>query len=127
MSLNWKVRLSEAAQRDFDGIFLRTAEHFGIGQARLYRGMILDALRALRDGPAIIGAGNHPELPQGVKTLHIARKSKRGRHFIVFDASTAGRIRVLRILHDAMDMSRHIEPGDEDDDCPSPDRHPRRA
>ena len=108
MPQEWKVRLSESAQRDFDEIFLWTVEHFGIDQARAYRGVILDALQALREGPDIPGARLHPGLPRAFKTLHVARARKRGRHFIVFDASTKRRIDVLRILHDAMDLPRHV-------------------
>jgi toxin ParE1/3/4 len=50
-------------------------------------------------------------------TLHVARKRRRGRHFILFRADTnpnRGLIDVLRILHDAMDLERHVP--DEDDD-----------
>jgi toxin ParE1/3/4 len=87
---------------------LWTVEHFSINQARAYRDVILDALRSLQDGPTIIGAKNRSGLRQDLKILHVARKGKRGRHFIVFDASMAGHIQVLRILHDAMDIQRHL-------------------
>jgi len=108
MSPNWKVRLSEAAEKDFNEIFVWTVEHFGIDQAHVYRDVILDALRSLQDGPNVLGAKNLSGLPQELKTLHVARKGKRGRHFIVFDDSVDGQIQVLRILHDAMDIQSHV-------------------
>jgi toxin ParE1/3/4 len=103
-----RVRLSEAAERDLDDIYLWTAEKFGVDQARAYRRVLLDALRALRDGPDIIGVKDRADLAPGLKSLHIARQGKRGRHFIMFDAALAGHIRVVRILHDAMDIARHV-------------------
>lgn len=104
----WKVRLSEAAENDFNEIIVWTAEHFGIDQAHVYRDVILDALRALQAGPPLIGTRNLSGLPQELKALHVARKGKRGRHFIVFDDSIDGRIQALRILHDSMDIQSHV-------------------
>jgi len=108
MPPHWKVRLTEAAEQDFNEIFLWTVENFGIDQAHAYREVILDALQSLHDGPTIIGAKNLTGLPKNLKTLHVTRNGNRGRHFIVFDASIVEYIQVLRILHDAMDIQRHI-------------------
>ncbi len=108
MPANWTVRLSETAEQDFNQIFAWTVEHFGIDQAHVYRDVLLDALRSLQAGPTVIGARNLSGLPPELKALHVARKGKRGRHFIVFDDSTDGRIQVLRILHDAMDIQNHV-------------------
>lgn len=113
MPMKWSVRLSETAQRDFDGIYVWTAVHFGVAQARTYRGIVLQALKLLRDGPDVHGTRSHPGLPAGFRTLHVMRSGKRGRHFIVFDTPTADRIRVVRILHEAMDLSRHVTNSDE--------------
>jgi toxin ParE1/3/4 len=110
MPPNWNVRLSEAAQKDFNDIFLWTVEQFGIEQARLYREVVLDALQTLQNGPDVIGTRTHVALPGGIKVLHVARSGKRGRHFIVFDGSVTGCIQVVRILHDSMDLARHVEP-----------------
>ena len=104
----WKVRLSEAAEKDFNEIFVWTVEHFGIDQAHVYRAVILDALRSLQDGPTVIGAKNLSGIPPELKVLHVARKGKRGRHFIVFDDAMDGQIQVLRILHDSMDIQSHV-------------------
>jgi len=50
-------------------------------------------------------------------TLHIARGGRRGRHLILFqvESSAPDRIVVLRILHDSMDIARHL-PSDETDE-----------
>ena len=108
MASKWNVRLSEAAQRDFDKLYLWTLERFGADQAGAYRRLVLDSLRSLEGGPAIVGVKDHAGIPEHLRTLHVTRKGKRGRHVIVFDASMSGRIQVLRILHDAMDFPRHL-------------------
>jgi toxin ParE1/3/4 len=35
---------------------------------------------------------------------------RRGRHFIMYRAASGNVIEVVRILHDAMDLARHIPP-----------------
>jgi toxin ParE1/3/4 len=52
----------------------------------------------------------HPELGETVATLHVARQGRKGRHLLVFRVSASERVvEVLRILHDSMDLSRHLD------------------
>lgn len=113
MPPRWKVRLSDAARKDFDDIYLWTEEHFGIDQARHYRDAILNALQILEDGPDAFGTRKHLLLEDNFRVLHVARSGRRARHFIVFDGSMTGRIQVIRILHDSMDLARHVTADDE--------------
>jgi toxin ParE1/3/4 len=115
MASKWKVRLSEAAQLDFDELYLWTLERFGADQADSYRRLVLDALISLEGGPTTVDVKSHAEIPRHLKTFDVARKGKKGRHVIVFDASMSRRIQVLRILHDAMDLPRHLNDDHEDD------------
>jgi len=108
MAGKWVVRLAETAQQDLDSIYIWTYEHFGPTQAEHYRRVILNTLKDLREGPHVIGATSHAELPSHLRVLHVARKGRRGRHYAVFDAPATGGIRVVRILHDSMDMRRHV-------------------
>jgi plasmid stabilization system protein ParE len=50
------------------------------------------------------------EILPNLRTLHIARRGRRGRHFILYRPAQGQVIEVLRILHDAMEMARHIPP-----------------
>ena len=50
-------------------------------------------------------------------TLHVARGGRKGRHFVLYRVNTQGPtqvIDVLRLLHDSMDLSRHIERDDDE-------------
>lgn len=89
-------------------IALWTAEHFGVEQARRYRQTLFAALRDLDDGPEAIGVRDRAELGRNVRSLHVARHRRRGRHLILFTVGAEERIQILRILHDSMDLARHL-------------------
>ena len=107
----WSVRLTVAAEADFQNIIDWTLDRFGDKQARVYEDTVTAALDALTDGPTTVGVKERPEIAKGLFTFHIARGSRRGRHFVLFRVADKGRARtieVLRLLHDAMDLARHI-------------------
>ncbi len=88
-------------------------ENFGSVQARTYAGTLSSALKELRAGPAISGAKERREIGPHLWTLHVARKGRKGRHFVIFRVgSFQGQnvIDVLRLLHDSMDLERHLLP-----------------
>lgn len=103
----WFPHLSSEAERDLKEIVRWTARHFGATQARLYRKTILSAIHDLENGPEIPGSRAREEIMPGLRTLHVARHGQRGRHFLIYRAS-APDIRILRILHDSMELSRHV-------------------
>jgi toxin ParE1/3/4 len=112
----WTVRLTAAAEADFQEILRWTLAQFGEAQARVYAETLSVALKALAAGPTVTGARERNEIAKGLSTFHIARKGRRGRHFVVFRIGhDQGRevIEVLRVLHDSMDLQRHLPPTDE--------------
>lgn len=108
----WEVRLSEAAEADFENILLWTAEQFGEKQARIYADVLRSAFASLSEGPSTVGARARPEIVKGLYSLHAARSQHRARHFILFHIERETRIEIVRILHDAMDLRRHISSAD---------------
>jgi toxin ParE1/3/4 len=111
MMSQWHVRLSELAERDFFAILRWTTERFGERQARIYETTLRAALTGLVEGPEVLVSIARPELGPNIFTLHIARNRRKGRHFIVCRVhENDQRIEVLRILHDSMDLVRHIPP-----------------
>ena len=110
---SWTVRLSAAAEADYRQILRWTVENFGSAQARNYAGTLSSALKALSTGPGIIGVKERPEIGDNIRTLHVARNGRKGRHFVMFRVgSIDGRdvIDVLRLLDDNMDLERHLPP-----------------
>ena len=111
----WTVRLGGAAEADFEAIVVWTVEQFGDVQAGVYAQTLSTAVQALTAGPVQPGVKARPEIGRDLFTLHVARYGRKGRHFVLFraDADPAHRqIDVLRILHDSMDLARHV-PSDE--------------
>ncbi len=108
MSVVWRVRLGAEAEKDFAAILRYTRDEFGRGQAKTYKQTLLDALGALSQGPDVTGSAARDEILPGLRTLHVARRGRRGRHFILYRAGPNQTVDVIRILHDAMDLARHI-------------------
>lgn len=107
MSKPWCVRLTASAEADLLDITVWTVEHFGFSQAACYIDTLTDAIAALHGGPDIPGARARDEIAPGIRTLHVARQGRKGRHFILFRVAHGRMIEVLRLLHDSMDLSRH--------------------
>ena len=113
----WRIRLAAAAENDFRNIIRWTSEHFGERQASIYSDTLSRALEALSAGPSIAGARERREIADGLMTLHVARGGRRGRHFVLYRAESQSEvsvIEVLRLLHDSMDLPRHLDPEGED-------------
>src|SRR5438552_13854607 len=96
----WRVRLGAAAELDFANILKWTAENFGPRQTRVYRDTIVRAIGELADGPDVAGSRSRNEILHGLRTLHVARDGRRGRHLLMYRVSGAGTIEIARILHD---------------------------
>ena len=105
----WKLRLTRHAEQDIRNILSWTEEHFDKQQAITYTETLMLGLEALTEGPKIIGVKKRNDIAPGIKTLHVARSGRKGRHIIIFRVEDNHFVDVLRILHDSMDMSRHID------------------
>lgn len=114
MSHAWRVRLTRQAESDFLDISKWTTETFGPRQSALYVETLTLAIEALHAGPGILGAKTRDEIAPGVRTLHVARQGRKGRHFVVFRATEGQTIDVLRLLHDSMDLARHVSAVDDE-------------
>lgn len=114
--LRW--RLSAAAQGDVLDILAWTHERFGEAARLRYESLIVAALRDVASQPDRPGSHARPELGAGVRTWHL-RLSRdhatsgmgtvhRPRHFLVY-RQDPGLLVVGRVLHDAMELARHMD------------------
>jgi toxin ParE1/3/4 len=106
----WRIRLGSEAEKDFARILKYTKDKFGQQQLDAYKVTLVEALTALEAGADLLGSVARDEIRPNLRTLHVARKGRRGRHFILYRASQNNMIDVIRILHDQMDLARHIPP-----------------
>ncbi|MCU0248395.1 MAG: type II toxin-antitoxin system RelE/ParE family toxin [Bryobacter sp.] len=112
-----RIVLSPSAQSDIREALLWSRERFGENAAERYRDLIKQALRDIAADPERPGAANRPDLANGIRTYHLffSRDRARGpagtvnkpRHFVIF-RRRGNRIDILRILHDARDLERHL-------------------
>lgn len=113
----WRLVISSAALKDYQDIVAWTVSQFGAQQARAYAQVIESALQDLREGPEIVGIKWRPELGARIASLHLARKGYKARHLVIVRvetrlASEDPVIEVLRLLHDRMDLQRHLSSTD---------------
>jgi toxin ParE1/3/4 len=112
--MRWAVRLSAAAERDFANIIDWTIRRFGKRQSEIYAEVLIAAIQTLHSGPEATGVKVRGEIGEGIFTLHAALGSRKARHFLMCRVSVDDddTIDVIRILHDAMDLPRHLPPED---------------
>lgn len=104
----WRVRLGAQAERDLLSILHWTAENFGARQAKDYRATIMQTVYELAAGPEAARARKRDDIAKGLYALHVARHGRRGRHLLLFRVTRTGTIEIARILHDGMDLRRHV-------------------
>lgn len=101
-----KIVLGQLAEDDLTNIASWTAENFGARQADVYIDAILDTIDELsseepnRSKP-------RDEIGPGLRTLHMAKRGRRGRHLLLYSANQDA-ITIVRILHDSMELSPHL-------------------
>lgn len=106
-----RVFRTRRAERDIAEIADWTVQRFGVAQARRYAGAIEATLMALHRAPQVVGIRCRPDLGTNIWTVPVGKP--RSRHLVVFILSRGAQpatVTVLRILHEAMDLARHIDP-----------------
>ncbi len=114
-----RYRLSAAAQGDVLAILAWTHEQFGEAARLRDESLIVAALRDVSSQPERPGSLARPELGAGVRSWHLRLSRdhlktgvggvRRPRHFLVYRVEP-GLVVVGRVLHDAMELARHLDP-----------------
>ena len=114
-----RAPVGEAAQADVINILAWTHEEFGEVARVRCEALIVAALRDVAAQPERPGSIARPELEAGVRSWHLklsrdraapaAEQVRRPRHFLVYRCESALLV-VGRVLHDAMELERHLAP-----------------
>jgi len=114
-----RYRLSDAAQIDVINILAWTYEQFGEAARLRCESLIVAALRDVATQPDRPGSIAPPDLGAGVRSWHLrlsrdhvgtsATVVRLPRHFLVYRFEPALLV-VGRVLHDAMELARHLDP-----------------
>ena len=93
------IRYTNAARRDLEGIFLYSKQNWGLAQARVYSRKLRDHVRGLaRNSTFSRPVADAPEA---------LRQTRCEKHIVVFEIQPQ-QILIVRVLHEAMDIPRHV-------------------
>jgi toxin ParE1/3/4 len=114
----YRVVLSPLASSDIRAALIWSRERFGERAAARYRDLLKQALRDIAADPERPGSRERPDLAGGIRTYHVAysrdharaglRVVKKPRHVLVYRRRGDDAINVVRVLHDARDLERHL-------------------
>jgi toxin ParE1/3/4 len=97
---------SPQAKRDITEVLQYTKERWGNAQARAYGELIKEALVAIANDPERGRARD--DVRPGIVALHINQRGRPARHILFYRIGTTGRVEILRLVHDAMDVELHL-------------------
>lgn len=110
--------LAPAADRDILGILRWTHAQFGEQASIRYENLIATAITDIAQHVDRPGVKERHDLGAGFYTYHLSfsrqraatssRRVKRPRHFVVFRHKDTQTVEILRVLHDRMDLERHL-------------------
>lgn len=112
-----RFRLARPAQLDLGSILATSAERWGTDGQQRYAAVLADAMRRVADEPQGPLTKNRTELRSGVRSFHVrhARRSadavnvRRPVHVLYYRVAQQGVIEIVRVLHERMDPSRHLD------------------
>jgi len=94
-----RLRLSDRARADLDGIWEYTAQRWGVDQAEAYLRIVNQAIALLRENPRL-GRSASDVKPGYFKFVTLSH--------VIYYKLPPGTLDVIRILHKSMDVERHL-------------------
>ncbi len=112
-----RLRLTHEAETDIEGIVAWSRARFGDESWRRYAALLAAAIQDIAEDPERVGHQARPELGNRILSWHLrmsrhhltASTVRRPRHVLIYRIE-GDIIEVVRVLHDAMDPVRHVEP-----------------
>jgi len=112
-----RFRLARPAQIDLANILSISAERWGAEGRQRYATVLVTAMRQVAaepDGPL---TRKRPDLRSGIRSFHVryARRSAAGAkvrrpvHVLYYRVAEGGVIEIIRVLHERMEPSRHLD------------------
>lgn len=112
------LRLSQEAQEDIEAILAWTDEQFGEGIRVRFEELLVQAFLDLAEDLGRPGTLQRPELARGAFTYHLRHsrdrvsrsqgRIRKPRHFVLCRIAADGYLEIGRVLHDSMDLVRHL-------------------
>jgi toxin ParE1/3/4 len=108
--------LAPAAERDIQQIVVWSHQQFGEHARLRYEALLARAIQDVFDAPERPGSASRPEIADGARTYHLGHsrdrvtvgRIRRARHFLLYRTHSDGQVEIGRVLHDSMDLRRHL-------------------
>jgi toxin ParE1/3/4 len=112
-----RFRLARPAQIDLANILATSAERWGAEGRQRYAAVLAAAMRQVADQPEDPLTKKRPELRSGIRSFHVryTRRSaenatvRRPVHVLYYRVGQEGVIEIVRVLHERMEPSRHLD------------------
>jgi len=108
--MKYTLRLSNQAVRDIAEALAFTLQQFGEKQRLIYQTIVRDALEELATDPENPRSKQRPEIHPDAWTMHLGGRGKRARHLLLYRIKNNGFVDIARLLHDSMEIERHLPP-----------------
>jgi toxin ParE1/3/4 len=117
-----RYRLSEPAKADIASLLRASEKMYGADARIRYRALLTAAMRRIAAQPQGRSTDDRSEIFAGVRSFHVRNSRGESReapvgdpvHVIFYRAAEPGVIEIVRVLHERMQPSRHIELRDDD-------------
>lgn len=106
--MSHRLRFSSHIIRDIEEVLTYTLNRFGPAKREAYKAAIRDTLAAIAHDPASLASRERSDIGERVRTYHLSTALKRARHLILYQIADEGIVKVGRLLHDSMDLRRHV-------------------
>jgi len=121
-----RFRLARPAEIDLAEILSVSAERWGAEGRRRYAAALAAAMRQVASEPEGPLTRKRPELRRFIRSFHVRHarvsgegaKVKRPVHVLYYRVARDGVIEIIRVLHERMDPSRHVDDPTADEDRP---------
>jgi toxin ParE1/3/4 len=112
-----RFRLSVLARADLAQILATSAERWGTDGKRRYAGLLTAAMRKAAAEPEGATTRERSDLWPGIRSLHLRHvrvafgeaNVRRPVHVLFYRAIGPGSVEIVRVLHERMEPSRHID------------------
>ncbi|MGD9636953.1 MAG: type II toxin-antitoxin system RelE/ParE family toxin [Pirellulales bacterium] len=110
--------VSPSAAADIEDILAHTLRVHGEAALLRYEALLVRAIADVAAAPDRPGVHTREEIASAARTYHLANscenvdreigRVKRPRHFLLFRLRGDGTIEIGRVLHESMDLARHL-------------------
>jgi len=112
-----RFRLSSLARSDLAQILAVSAERWGHEGRRRYGALLTAAMRKVAAQPDSAATHDRAELSRGVRSIHLRHARVGGRearvkqpvHVLFYRVVRPGLVEIVRVLHERMEPSRHLD------------------